>query len=108
MKKYFLSMVVLAIFAIGFAASDETETNPSDTPKTETPQKSEAQLKKEREDALLRKAYNRGKKDGFEGMNWSLQSRKSWYLKDGGDIDDKKLLDKYLDEYSRGHFDGRQ
>ena len=56
MKKYFLTMAVIALFAIGFAASDEEESanNESSAPKTEqkqeTQEEKQAREKKEQAD----------------------------------------------------------
>ena len=38
MKKYFLTMATVALFAVGFAASDEEESSSNETPATQTEQ----------------------------------------------------------------------
>lgn len=52
MKKYLFTMVVMAIFAIGFAASDEDSSSNSESSSTSTEQEQEPQTKEEKKDPI--------------------------------------------------------
>ncbi len=91
MKKYFLTVSVMALFAIGFAASDEDESSNSGSSVTQTEQKQETEAERqarERKEEAERKAreqkakeeraeakkkkvaeagYERGREKAFEG-----------------------------------------
>lgn len=91
MKKYFFTMATIALFAVGFAASDEEESSSSEssTPQTEQKQETEAErqareqkeeaerkAREQKEEAERKEAkkkevaeagYNRGYEHGFNG-----------------------------------------
>lgn len=71
MKKYFMTMVVMAIFAIGFAASDEesSSSSSSDTYKVEQQHEPEAERLKNKQNEIAEAAYNNGYQHGFEGRS---------------------------------------
>ena len=61
MKKYYLTIVVMAIFAIGFAASDEeTSSSSSEPQRQETQAEKEAREKQEKVERVAKMAYQKG------------------------------------------------
>lgn len=58
MKKYFLTMAVMAIFAVGFAASDEEE---STSTQTEQSKETEAQRKAREKQEKIKRVKENGK-----------------------------------------------
>lgn len=63
MKKYFLTMAIMAIFAIGFAASDEESSSDNSSPteqKQETAEEKEAREKQEKVKKVAEIAYQMG------------------------------------------------
>lgn len=135
MKKYFLTMAVMALFAIGFTASDEEESSNSESsaPKTEQKQESEADRKaREQKEEAERKAKEqkekenkkkeiaeKGYKDGYEvgfGLDWhqyetfdfSRMARRdytAWYGAPSSS-EEKELYDIFEQNYKRGIEEG--
>ena len=98
MKKYFLSIAVMAIFAIGFAASDETESSISSSnssPQTEQKQEtqkqeSEAERKAREKKEKIEKAKERGK---FWGKMAGQNSMREAYAK--GDYCKERFISEF-------------
>ena len=128
MKKYFLTMATVALFAIGFAASDEEESSSSEssTPQTEQKQETEAERKAreqkeeaERKEAKKKEIAERGYKDGYElgfGLDYhqyetfdfSKMARRNytaWYGAPSSS-EEKELYDIFEQNYKRGIEEG--
>lgn len=128
MKKYFLTMATVALFAIGFAASDEEESSSSEssTPQTEQKQETEAERKAreqkekaERKEAKKKEIAERGYKDGYEAgfgldyrqyetFNFSRMARRNytaWYGAPSSS-EEKELYDIFEQNYKRGIEEG--
>lgn len=123
MKKYFLTMTVIALFAIGFAASDEDENS---APQTEQKQESEAERqareKREKESQLAQKkkeveekAYEAGYSHGLTTgpVTYSRDNPKDaariWYNTYYGipsNSEEKEMLNLFLEHYVKGYHDG--
>lgn len=123
MKKYFLTMAVMALFAIGFAASDEDESSSSSSsspkPQIEQKQETEAERKaraqreeKERQvnekqrkiDKVKRSARTWGKIAGScgYGASHAYDDCMSRYLSEFGTPDSKEeqeMYDIFKEEY---------
>jgi len=119
MKKYFLTMVVMAIFAIGFTASDEessSSNSSSSTPQVEEKQETEADRqareRKEKEAKIkdmLEYAYKHGLDEGTN-MTYPMEADK-WYTGRYGTPstdEDFENFEKFKKEYNRGVEDGRK
>lgn len=118
MKKYFLTMATLALFAIGFVASDEDESSSSEnansTPQTEQKQETEAdrQAKEEEEkqakiDKMMKEAYERGKSEGMTYSSYKdcdVWFSKRWFTPSTDE--EFEIYRKYKKEYDRGFDDG--
>lgn len=128
MKKYFLTMATVALFAVGFAASDEEESSSSEssTPQTEQKQETEAERKAreqkeeaERKEAKKKEIAERGYKDGYElgfGLDYhqyetfdfSKMARRNytaWYGAPSSS-EEKELYDIFEQNYKRGIEEG--
>lgn len=128
MKKSILSLTVLALFAIGFAASDEetSSTNKSTSSTEQTEQRDDSETKeapkKSKIDEIRELGYNDGVKFGYsdggntinyyirmgstrnEGLN-HIQNviAKTAYKEDYGyDVSDE-LLDEYAKQFIEGY-----
>ena len=121
MKKYFFTMAVMAIFAIGFAASDEEESasTESSSPQTEVKQESEADRqarerekeakeKKKEEEKMLEYARWCGEQQCT--MTYPIEAKK-WYIGRWGTPsteEDFKKFEKFKAEYERALEKGRE
>lgn len=128
MKKYFMTVATVALFAIGFAASDEDESsnkssNEGSAPQTEQKQESEkerqAREKQERENKkteLAKKGHDEGYKNGFKGASWelrepshlkrlALQYYTTWY-ETPTNSEEKELCDIFVENYILGWEEG--
>lgn len=128
MKKYFLTMAVVALFAIGFAASDEEESSNSESsaPKTEQKQESEAdrkareQKEKEKQQEKKKKqiaeeGYKHGYEAGFscnyheyERFHWDRMARQdytAWHDAPTSS-EEKELYQIFEKNYLRGVEEG--
>lgn len=130
MKKYFLTMATLALFAIGFVASDEDESSSSEnansTPQTEQKQEAEAERQereqKEKIDKLESKkkeiaeeGYKHGYKAGFscnyheyETFHWDRMARQDYtaWHEAPTSSEEKELYQIFQDNYLRGVEEG--
>ena len=125
MKKYFMTMAVLTIFAIGFAASDEDSSDSSisnSKPQVEEKQETEAERyereQKEREEKkqeLAKDAYDSGYHTGFTftsaqyySANKEGLARKNYTTWHGVPKTDeeKELYNIYIENYVKGMEDG--
>ena len=119
MKKYFLTMAVMALFAIGFAASDEEESsnssnNESSKPQTEQKQETEAERKarekKEKEDKIkeiLKEGYEYGKKQGMQ-FTYYQECQKhfcDWHFTPSTD-EQMEIFRQYKEQYDKGFEEG--
>ena len=130
MKKYFLTLSVMALFAIGFASSDEDESSNSSSsePQTEQKQETEAERKareqkKERErqareaeraEAKKKKVaeagYKRGYEKGIEGSRLLPNVVNIYYTNKFGapsNSEEKELFEIYKQNFEKGYEEGR-
>ena len=111
MKKYLFTMVVMAVFAIGFAASDE-ETSSSEPQKQESPAEKKAREKREKEDMVKRMmndAYSYGVSQGEQFTHYQECDgyfRKRWFTPSTDE--EFELFRKYKEEYNRGWDEGQR
>lgn len=137
MKKYFFTMAVMALFAIGFTASDEEESSNSESsaPKTEQKQESEADRKareqkeeaerkaneqKEKENKktkLAKEAYDEGYDEGYAAspaqystLNPKNLARNKYVTWNGAPKteEEKELCDMYIENYVKGWEEGHR
>lgn len=119
MKKYFLTLATVTIFAIGFAASDEdgSSNSSSSSPAPQTEQKQEspaeklAQKKKEVEEKAYKAGYSHGLRQG--PVSYSHDNPKDAariYFNTAYGIpsssEEKELLNLFLEHYVKGYHDG--
>ena len=107
MKKYFLTMVVMAIFAIGFAASDDSSSS-SDPQEQESPADKQQEVKE--------KAYNAGYEDGFtfgpeksfdfDFLKMRARGHYSGYYGAPMSDEEKVLYDLFVEHYTKGYREG--
>lgn len=130
MKKYLFTVIVMAIFAIGFAASDETESSNADsssssnsTEQTENREHKEEQApKKSKKDEIRELGFNDGVKFGYSDRGDALRSyvqmgstlekgldhiqnviAKVAYKEDYGDNISDELLNEYCKQFIEGY-----
>ena len=129
MKKYFWTLAVMAVFAVGFAASDEEDgsnvdssSTPAQTEKSENKDKKEEQApKKSKKDEIRELGFNNGVKWAYQdqgnalreliqsGLSMSMaegrikQIGRLSYKEDyGSDISDD-LLEEYGEKFCEGY-----
>jgi hypothetical protein len=129
MKKYFWTLAVMAVFAVGFAASDEEDgssvdssSTPAQTEKLENTDKKEEQTpKKSKKDEIRELGFNNGVKWAYQdqgntlreyiqsGLSMSMaegrikQIGRLSYKEDyGSDISDD-LLEEYGEKFCEGY-----
>lgn len=137
MKKYFMTVATMALFAIGFAASDEdksssNQSDDSSKPQTEQKQETEAerQAREQKEEAerqareqkeaadkmekLRKEVADAGYKKGYEeGWKGSLQlpgDEEMFYSNKFGvptSNEEKELFKIYKQKYEEGYKEGR-
>ena len=89
MKKYFLTLATVALFAIGFSASDEEESSnsssSSSSPQTEQKQETEAERhareeaeKKTQKEEILKYGYKRGYDYGKSLQQKDALNKERW------------------------------
>lgn len=128
MKKYFLTMATVALFAIGFAASDEEGSSQPGSSTTQKEQKRETEAERkareqkemaERKEAKKKEIAERGYKDGYElgfGLDYhqydtfdfSKMARRNytaWYGAPSSS-EEKELYDIFEQNYKRGIEEG--
>lgn len=131
MKKYLFTVMVMTIFAIGFAASDETESSnasssssPTATEQTESKEqkKEQAPPKKSKKDEIRELGYNDGVQFGRSDRGDALRSyvqmgstldeglkhiqhviARVAYKEDYGDDISDELLDEYCEQFIEGY-----
>ena len=120
MKKYLLTMATVALFAIGFAASDEEESSnsssSSSTPQVEQKQETEAERqareKREKQEKLkeiLKDAYEYGVSQGKQFTYYQecdLYFTKRWFTPSTDE--EFEIFRKYKEEYNRGWDEGKR
>ena len=123
MKKYLFSMVVMAIFAIGFAASDENESANSSDSTIQTEQNQESEKKKETELEKKKKdveeqgykaGYDAGfgfdefEKENYDEADYKDFARQRYSIRYGAPSsqEEKELYDLYVKWYLKGINDG--
>lgn len=136
MKKYFLTMATIALFAVGFAASDEEESSSNESSATQTEQKQETEAEQKQETEAERKAreekeqasekeeenkkfaefgYKLGYEKGFganyhdyETLNWERVARIAFTKFVGAPSTprDKEKYDIYLQNFKKGLEEG--
>ncbi|UKK59213.1 hypothetical protein L6470_12745 [Prevotella communis] len=111
MKKYFWTLAVMAIFAIGFAASDE-ETSSSEPQKQESPAEKEASEKQEKIKRVAEMAYKLGYETRKKTWGEALSSRAAAeadyrfrYAKDPEDEGQSERWKVFLENYKKGFSD---
>lgn len=123
MKKYFWTLSVMALFAIGFAASDEDESSSSGSQmeqKQETEAERQAREQKEKESQQEKKkkeaaeaGYERGFSYGFSGEDerFILHKGKAYYnARYGAPTDNEKmeLFKIYEENLYKGYEEGKK
>ena len=120
MKKYFLTVATVALFAIGFAASDEEESSNSSSsssePQTEQKQETEAERKareqKEKQakyDEMMKDAYEFGKKQGMQFTYYQeCNGHFTAYWFTPSTDEEFEIFRKYKEEYDRGFEEGHK
>ena len=130
MKKCFLTLATIALFAIGFAASDEDESSSNEgsnsAPQTEQKQETEAERQareqKEKKEQMEKKkkeiaeeGYKHGYKAGFtcnyheyETFHWDRLARQDYSAWHGApsSSEEKELYDIFEQNYLRGVEEG--
>ena len=129
MKKYFLTMATIALFAIGFAASDEDESpNSSSSSGSQTEQKQESEVErqareqKEKKDQqenkkkeIEKKAYEAGYRHGLSQgpVTYSQDDPKdaariyyNTYYGIPSSSEEKEMHNLFLEHYVKGYHDG--
>lgn len=107
MKKYLLSMAVLAVFAVGFAASDEESSNESQ--QVEQKQETEAERKARKRKEMMEDAYNYGKRQGMQFTYYQecdMWFRARWFTPSTDE--DFEIFKLYKKEYDRGFWEGHE
>lgn len=136
MRKFFLTMVTIALFAVGFAASDEEESSRNEGSATQTEQKQEteaerqareqkeeaereAREQKEKEEQQENKkkevaeyGYKRGYEYGFEGQSDVIGSPKTIIFtnKYGAptNSEEKELFIIFRENFDKGYTEGNK
>lgn len=113
MRKYLLTLSTIALFAFGFAASDEDTSGGSQQveqkQETETERKArEEREKQERINDMIKEAYEYGKKQGIQYTYYQKcnQHFTSWYFTPSTD-EQFEIFNRYKAEYDRGFNDGQ-
>lgn len=110
MKKIFLTMAVMALFAIGFAASDDDSSSSSSyqqEQKKETDEERKAREKKEKLESVKSYGYKCGKDEADK--TFPIEAKK-WYIGRWGipeTDEDLRLFKIFEEEYYRGLNEGR-
>ena len=132
MKKYFLTMATIALFAVGFAASDEEESSSNESSATQTEQKQEteaeqkqeteaeqkqeteaerkAREKREKEKKIkeiLKEGYEYGKKQGMQ-FTYYQECQKhfcDWHFTPSTD-EQMEIFRQYKEQYDKGFEEG--
>lgn len=113
MKKYYLTMVVMAIFAIGFAASDEeTSSSSSEPQRQETQAEKEAREKQEKVERVAKMAYQKGYDTRRETWGQSIPAESSArleytfrYGREPEDAGQNERWNVFLENYKKGFAD---
>ena len=121
MKKYFLTVATIALFAVGFAASDEegSSSSESSTPQTEQKQETEAERnarekkeKENRKNEVAKKAYDKGYEKGFNGESDIIGDPKtiSYTVKYGAPKtnEEKELFNIWEENWQKGYEEGNR
>ena len=114
MKKYFFSMVVMAIFAIGFAASDEDKSANSSESTIQTEQNQGTDKKKDVEEAGYKAGYDTGfefdefEKENYDEADYKDFARQRYSIRYGAPSsqEEKEQYDLYLNNFLKGVHDG--
>lgn len=104
MKKYFFSMVVMAIFAIGFTASGDE----SSGSETQTEQNSE---KQKNDDALMKDGYDRGYRHAMQFSEYDEGVLRTQYVSLYGapqSDDEINTYKRYKQQYDKGWEKGKE
>jgi len=116
MKKYFLTMATIALFAVGFAASDEEESSSNESSATQTEQKQEteaerkAREKREKEKKIkeiLKEGYEYGKEQGMQ-FTYYQECQKhfcDWHFTPSTD-EQMEIFRQYKEQYDKGFEEG--
>ena len=122
MKKYFLTMATVALFAVGFAASDEEESSSNESPATQTELKQETEAERQAREAkeeqeraekerekLAKEGYDEGYKRGFGATDFTYLQRErlafeNWKIrhKAPSNPQEKELFNLFKDNYVKG------
>lgn len=116
MKKYLLTMAVMAIFAIGFAASDEEDSSKgassSTEQKQESPAEKEAREKQEKINKVAKMAYQKGYDVRKETWGQSISPESSArleytfrYSKEPEDAGQNERWNVFLENFKKGFAD---
>lgn len=113
MKKYFYSILIMAIFAFGFAASSDSGSSTSKSPEEQ---------KQEKFERMKKSGYERGYEYGFSSSNTAYEVNTKddhEYLKKkardyfiGANVgapkndEEKDLCNIYIEEFIKGYEDG--
>jgi hypothetical protein len=116
MKKYLFTMVVMVVFAIGFAASDDDGNSSSSSSQTEqkqeTPSEKEAREKQEKVKRVAEIAYKLGYDTRKATWGETLSARgaaeadyRFRYAQDPEDAGQSERWNVFLENYSKGFSD---
>ena len=114
MKKYFLTMAVMAIFAIGFAASDEESSSSSNSTeqKQESPAEKAAREKREKQekiDQMMKEAYAEGKSNAMSYTYYQKCDQHFYAFYFTPETDEEiALFKRYKAEYDKGWDEGKR
>lgn len=134
MKKYFMTVATVALFAIGFAASDEESNESQQTEQQQTEQKQETEAERQAREEAERQAaeenaqkeaenkkaevakagYDKGYEKGFQGYKFDMEMYEStvkicYSAKYGNPMseEDKELFKIYSDNFWEGYKEGQ-
>lgn len=116
MKKYFLTMATIALFAVGFAASDEEESSSNESSAIQTEQKQEteaerkAREKREKEEKIkeiLKEGYEYGKEQGMQYTYYQECQKHfcDWHFTPSTD-EQMEIFRQYKEQYDKGFEEG--
>ena len=108
MKKYFLTMATIALFAVGFAASDEEESSSNESSATQTEQKQETEAEKEEKiKEILKEGYEYGKEQGMQYTYYQECQKHfcDWHFTPSTD-EQMEIFRQYKEQYDKGFEEG--
>ena len=113
MKKYFLTMAAMALFAVGFTASDDDESSSgsssSSSTSVEQKQETEAERKARKIDAMMKEAFEYGKQQAVQYTYYQeCRIHYQAFYKTPETDEEIALYKRYKAEYDKGWEEGRR